>query len=342
MDKMNLKDLSLEDLEKLITEKGYPKYRAKQIFSWIYKDINHFGEMKNLPDNIIQLSDNIFRIGRARILEKQTSKDGTVKYLLGIDDDNAIECVLMKYEFGNSLCISTQVGCRMGCRFCASTIGGLVRNLTSGEMIEEIMAISRDASIRISNIVLMGIGEPFDNYIEVVKFLKTANSQYGLNIGMRHITISTSGLVPKIYNFADEKLQCNLAISLHSANNKKRSQLMPINIKYNIEELIKACDYYISKTNRRITFEYALIDKVNDDIQDAKELSLLLKNMLCHVNLIPLNHIPGRELNKSNNEKTIEFKNVLEKSGINVTIRRELGVDIDGACGQLRRKIDTN
>ncbi len=342
MDKMNLKDLSLEDLEKLITEKGYPKYRAKQIFSWIYKDINHFGEMKNLPDNIIQLSDNIFRIGRARILEKQTSKDGTVKYLLGIDDDNAIECVLMKYEFGNSLCISTQVGCRMGCRFCASTIGGLVRNLTSGEMIEEIMAISRDAGIRISNIVLMGIGEPFDNYIEVVKFLKTANSQYGLNIGMRHITISTSGLVPKIYSFADEKLQCNLAISLHSANNKKRSQLMPINIKYNIEELIKACNYYISKTNRRITFEYALIDKVNDDIQDAKELSLLLKNMLCHVNLIPLNHIPGRELNKSNNEKTIEFKNVLEKSGINVTIRRELGVDIDGACGQLRRKIDTN
>lgn len=336
-DKLNIKNFSIEELEELMIVNRFPKFRALQIFNWIFKDVEKFEQMKNLPTSLIQFLNNAFCINRASILDKQISKDGTIKFLLGLEDRNAVECVLMKYKYGYSLCISTQVGCRMSCEFCASTVGGLIRNLTSGEMIEEVMAVSRDTGNKISNIVLMGIGEPFDNYEQVMRFLKTVNSKNGFNIGMRHITISTSGVVPKIYEFADEELQCKLAVSLHSAINSTRSQLMPINRKYNIEELIKACKYYCNKTNRRITFEYALIQGVNDEADDAEALSKLLKDMLCHVNLIPLNYVLGKKLKKSESSTIKEFKETMEKHGISITIRRELGKDIEGACGQLRK-----
>lgn len=335
--KKDLKNFSLSELEVFLVANGFSKYRAVQVYGWAFKDVEKFEDMKNLPPNLIKFLSENFYINRFKVLKKQTSKDGTIKFLFSLDDENTIECVLMKYAYGYSICISTQVGCRMNCKFCASTTGGLVRNLTSGEMIEEVMAVSRETGKTISNIVLMGIGEPFDNYKEVMKFVHGINSPYGFNIGMRHITISTSGLVPKIYEFADEKTQCNLAVSLHSAIDSVRSQLMPINKKYNIEELIKACEYYTEKTNRRITFEYALIKGINDNIDDAEALGNLLKNMLCHVNLIPVNPIEGKDFRKSEYNRILDFKKIIENYGINTTIRRELGKDIEGACGQLRK-----
>ena len=337
MVKSNIKNLTFEELEGLMLDNGYPKYRARQIFQWIYKDVEKFKDMKNLPKDIIEYLNENYYIGRAHAIDKQQSKDGTIKYLLVLEDNNVVECVLMKYKHGYSICISSQVGCRMHCSFCASTEGGLVRNLSAGEMIEEIMAVERESGIKISNIVIMGIGEPFDNYNEVIKFLKIVNHKDGINIGMRHITISTSGLVPAIYDFADENLQCNLAVSLHSANDEIRSMLMPINRKYNIEELMKACDYYIEKTNRRITFEYALIDGINDSQEDAKTLSKLLKEKLCHINLIPINPVKGKEYKRSELSNINEFIKIIRESGLPVTLRRELGTDIQGACGQLRK-----
>jgi len=337
MEKSDIKNLLIEELEEVMKENGFPKFRASQIFKWIYKDVQSFEDMKNLPKNMIEFLDNNFYIGRAVLIDKQKSKDGTEKYLLGLHDNNAVECVLMKYKHGYSICISSQVGCRMQCSFCASTEGGLVRNLTSGEMIEEIMATERESGVKVSNIVIMGIGEPFDNYDEVMKFLRIINHKEGINIGMRHITISTSGLVPKIYSFADENLQCNLAVSLHSAIDEVRSRLMPINRKYNIYELMKACDYYVEKTNRRITFEYALINEVNDSKDDAKALVKLLKGKLCHINLIPVNPVTGKEHIRSEQDRIEDFKKILENSGLQVTLRRELGTDIQGACGQLRK-----
>ncbi|HHY77374.1 MAG TPA: 23S rRNA (adenine(2503)-C(2))-methyltransferase RlmN [Clostridiales bacterium] len=337
MVKSNIKNLTYEELERLLVDKGFPRYRANQIFKWIYKDVEEFEDMNNLPKDIINYLNDNFYIGIARVIDKQQSKDGTIKYLLGLEDNNAVECVLMKYKHGYSICISSQVGCRMNCSFCASTEGGLVRNLRSGEMIEEIMAVERESGIKISNIVIMGIGEPFDNYDEVMKFLRTINHRDGINIGMRHITISTSGLVPAIYKFADENLQCNLAISLHSAKDEIRNKLMPINRKYNIAELMKACDYYIEKTNRRITFEYALIDGINDSKEDAKALSRLLKGKLCHINLIPINPVKGNEYKRSELNSIKEFMKIIKDNGIPVTLRRELGTDIEGACGQLRK-----
>lgn len=337
MEKSDIKNLLIEELEEVMKENGFPKFRASQIFKWIYKDVQSFEDMKNLPKNMIEFLDNNFYIGRAVLIDKQKSKDGTEKYLLGLHDNNAVECVLMKYKHGYSICISSQVGCRMQCSFCASTEGGLVRNLTSGEMIEEIMATERESGVKVSNIVIMGIGEPFDNYDEVMKFLRIINHKEGINIGMRHITISTSGLVPKIYSFADENLQCNLAVSLHSAIDEVRSRLMPINRKYNIDELMKACDYYVEKTNRRITFEYALINEVNDSKDDAKALVKLLKGKLCHINLIPVNPVTGKEHIRSEQDRIEDFKKILENSGLQVTLRRELGTDIQGACGQLRK-----
>ena len=337
MVKSNIKNLTFEELEGLMLDNGYPKYRARQIFQWIYKDVEKFKDMKNLPKDIIEYLNENYYIGRAHAIDKQQSKDGTIKYLLVLEDNNVVECVLMKYKNGYSICISSQVGCRMHCSFCASTEGGLVRNLSAGEMIEEIMAVERESGIKISNIVIMGIGEPFDNYNEVIKFLKIVNHKDGINIGMRHITISTSGLVPAIYDFADENLQCNLAVSLHSANDEIRSMLMPINRKYNIEELMKACDYYIENTNRRITFEYALIDGINDSQEDAKTLSKLLKEKLCHINLIPINPVKGKEYKRSELSNINEFIKIIRESGLPVTLRRELGTDIQGACGQLRK-----
>lgn len=337
--KRNIKDLTFEELEIYVQQNKLPKFRAGQIFEWVYKDIEGFEQMTNLPKDLIAKLQQDFYIGRAAIEVKLVSKeDNTRKYLLKLADGNAVECVLMEYSYGRTICISTQVGCRMNCAFCASGIGGLTRHMTSGEMLEEVMAVSRDIGERISNIVLMGTGEPFDNYTEVIKFLKTVNNQKGLNVGQRHITISTSGLVPKIIEFAEAGFQCTLAISLHAADNKTRNTLMPINKKYDIDELMKACRTYINKTNKRITFEYALIKGVNDDEESAWKLAELLRGMLCHVNLIPINKVEEKVFDKSNKASIDKFKGVLERNGIEATVRRELGSDINAACGQLRQQ----
>ena len=253
-------------------------------------------------------------------------------------DGNAIETVLMQYHHGKTICVSSQIGCKMGCKFCASTGIKFMRNLTSGEIVEQVLAVEQDIGDKISNIVFMGIGEPFDNYDNVMKAIKILNNQKGLNIGARHISISTSGIVPMIYKFADEEGQCTLSISLHATNDEKRSKMMPINNRYNIKELMEACKYYINKTNKRISFEYALAKDNNDNLEDAKELVKLLKGMLCHVNLIPINKIENGSFTKSSNENIIKFRDYLNENGIVATIRRELGSDIDAACGQLRRK----
>jgi 23S rRNA (adenine2503-C2)-methyltransferase len=337
----NIKDLSYDELEIYAADNKLPKFRAGQIFEWIYKDTASFGDMTNLPKSLIELLDRDFYIGRASVLMVQQSKtDNTRKYLLSLEDGNAVECVLMDYSYGKTICISTQIGCRMSCEFCASTIGGLIRSMTSGEILEEVMAVSRDIGERIGNIVLMGTGEPFDNYDQVLKFIKVINHNKGLNVGQRHITISTSGIVPRIYDFANENLQCTIAISLHAAEDEVRSEIMPVNRKYNIEKLIEACKYYIKLTNKRVTFEYALIKDVNDGAKDAHKLGTLLKGMLCHVNLIPINKVEGKDFLKASKDSIGSFKNALEGFGIETTIRRELGSDIDAACGQLRHKYE--
>ena len=273
-----------------------------------------------------------------KILKKQESSDGTKKYLFDVLDGNAIETVLMSYHHGYSICVSSQIGCKMGCKFCASTGIKFVRSLTSGEIVEQILAVEQDENIRISNIVFMGIGEPLDNFDNVINAVKIINNPKGLNIGARHISISTSGLVPMIYKLAEQNTQCTLSISLHATTNEKRSSMMPVNNAYNIEELIQACKDYIKVTNRRISFEYALAKDNNDNLEDAKRLVKLLKGMLCHVNLIPINKIENGEYTKSSNENIIKFRDYLNDHGIVATIRRELGSDIDAACGQLRRK----
>lgn len=338
-DKKNIKDFGIDELERYIEEQGLPKFRAGQIFQWIYKDTASFEDMTNLPQNLIELLKSEFYIGRAVIAAMQHSKtDNTRKYLLCFEDGNAVECVLMDYNYGKTICISTQIGCRMSCEFCASTAGGLVRSMTSGEMLEEVMAVSRDIGERIGNVVLMGMGEPFDNYGQVMKFIRTINHSKGLNIGQRHITLSTSGIVPRIYDFADEKLQCTLAISLHGADDETRSKLMPVNRKYNLEKLMEACRYYIKSTNKRVTFEYALIKDVNDSVKDAHKLGILLKGMLCHVNLIPVNKVEGKDFLKASKERISSFKAAIEGFGIETTVRRELGSEIDAACGQLKQR----
>jgi 23S rRNA (adenine2503-C2)-methyltransferase len=339
LDKRNIKDLSYDELEAYVAGYKLPGFRAGQIFEWIYKDAASFTDMTNLPKSLIELLERDFYIGRARIEAMQHSQaDNTRKYLLCFEDGNAVECVLMDYNYGKTICISTQIGCRMSCEFCASTVGGLVRSMTSGEMLEEVMAVSRDVGERIGNIVLMGTGEPFDNYEQVLKFIKTINHNKGLNIGQRHITLSTSGIVPRIYDFADENLQCTLAISLHAADDEARGKIMPVNRKYNIEKLMEACEYYIKLTNKRVTFEYALIKDVNDSVKDAHKLGILLKGMLCHVNLIPVNKVEGKQFVKASKDRINSFKSTLEGFGIETTIRRELGSEIDAACGQLRQK----
>ena len=318
---------------------GEKKYRAEQIFSWIYKEnVTSFDEMTNLSQSLREKLKQQFDLHTFKIITKQVSKDGTKKYLFDILDNNAIESVLMEYKYGKTICVSSQVGCKMGCKFCASTGVKFARSLETGEIIEQLLAIERDEKIRISNLVFMGIGEPLDNYDNVMKAIRILNHPKGVNMGARHISISTSGLVPNIYKLADENIQCTLSISLHSSSNEKRSKMMPINNLYNIQELMKACKYYIEKTNRRISFEYALAKDNNDNIQDAKELVELLKGMLCHVNLIPINKIEDGKFTKSSNENLIKFRDYLNSKGIVATIRRELGSDIDAACGQLRKK----
>lgn len=335
----NIKDYNLEELKQEFIKLGEKAYRAEQVFKWIYVDkVTSFDEMTNLSKELREKLSQEFAMHNFKILKKQESTDGTKKYLFDILDDNAIETVLMEYHHGKSICVSTQVGCKMGCKFCASTGIKFARNLTSGEIVEQILAVERDENIKISNVVFMGIGEPLDNFENVVNAIGILNNQKGLNIGARHISISTSGLVPKIYDLADKNLQCTLSISLHATNDEKRSEMMPVNKTYNIKELIKACKYYINKTNRRISFEYALAKDNNDNLDDAKELVKLLKGMICHVNLIPINKIENGDYIKSTNENIIKFRDYLNSKGIVATIRRELGSDIDAACGQLRKK----
>ena len=294
--------------------------------------------MTNLSEALRQKLKENFDLHVFNIIKKQESKDGTKKYLFDVLDNNAIESVLMEYKYGKTICVSTQIGCKMGCKFCASTGVKFARSLEPGEIVEQLLAIERDENIHISNLVFMGIGEPLDNYDNVMKAIKILNNPKGINMGARHISISTSGLVPNIYKLADENIQCTLSISLHSASNEKRSQMMPVNNVYNIQELMKACRYYIEKTNKRISFEYALAKDNNDNLQDAKELVALLKGMLCPDNLIPINKIEDGKFSKSTNENIIRFRDYLNAHGIVATIRRELGSDIDAACGQLRKK----
>ena len=335
----NIKDYTLEELKEEMKEFGEKPFRAEQIYKWLYEArISDFDEMTNLSLELREKLKQIYEIKEFKILKKQEASDGTKKYLFDVLDGNAIETVLMEYHHGFSICVSSQIGCKMGCKFCASTGIPFARNLSSGEIIEQIMAVERDANVRISNIVFMGIGEPLDNYDNVVKAIRIINHPKGLNIGARHISISTSGLVPKIYQLAEENIQCTLSISLHATTNEQRSKMMPVNNIYHIEELLQACKDYIEKTHRRISFEYALAKENNDNLEDAKRLVKLLKGMLCHVNLIPINKIENGAYTKSSNENIMKFRDYLNDHGIVATIRRELGSDIDAACGQLRRK----
>ena len=337
--KENIKDYNLEELKEKFIEIGEKKYRAEQTFKWLYKEnVTSFNDMTNLSIELRNKLNELFYIPIFHIIKKQESRDGTKKYLFDVGDGNAIETVLMKYKYGYSICVSSQIGCKMGCKFCASTGIAFVRNLTAGEIVEQLQAVEREENVRISNIVFMGIGEPLDNYDNVINAIRIINNDNGIAIGARHISISTSGIVPKIYKLADEKIQCTLSISLHSPVDEKRSELMPVNKVYNIEELIKACKYYIEKTNRRVSFEYALAKERNDNLDDAKKLIKLLRGINCHVNLIPINEIKNSEFKKSTNENIIKFRDYLNSKGIVATIRRELGSDIDAACGQLRRK----
>ena len=335
----NIKDYTLDELKEKLKEIGEKPFRAEQIYKWLYEArVSDFDEMTNLSLELREKLKQIYEIKEFKILKKQVASDGTRKYLFDVLDGNAIETVLMEYHHGFSICVSSQIGCKMGCKFCASTGIPFARNLSSGEIIEQIMAVERDANVRISNIVFMGIGEPLDNYDNVVKAIRIINHPKGLNIGARHISISTSGLVPKIYQLAEENIQCTLSISLHATTDEQRSEMMPVNNRYHIEELLQACKDYIEKTHRRISFEYALAKENNDNLEDAKRLVKLLKGMLCHVNLIPINKIENGAYTKSSNENIMKFRDYLNDHGIVATIRRELGSDIDAACGQLRRK----
>lgn len=327
-------DLLIEEMKTI----GLPGFRGKQLFEWIHKGAS-LDEMNNIPKALKEKISQDYRVENMTIEAVFASKqDGTKKYLMKLSDDHIIECVYMQYKHGNTLCISTQVGCRMKCSFCASTIHGMERNLTAGEMIGQILTVQKDTDSRISNIVLMGSGEPLDNYDEVLQFLRTVNHPKGLNISMRHITLSTCGIVPKIKELMKEKLQITLAISLHSTENDQRNHLMPVNKSYPIEELLEVCKEYVHVTGRRVSFEYALIAGENDTKEEAEKLAKLLKTINCHVNLIPINHVEEKSYEATSKENARAFQQVLIKHNIEATIRRELGSDIDAACGQLRNK----
>ena len=335
----NIKDYNIESLKVELKNLGEKPFRAEQIFKWLYQDkVTSFDEMLNLSIELREKLKQNYTICNYEILRKQESKDGTIKYLFDVLDGNAIETVLMSYHHGYSVCVSTQIGCKMGCKFCASTGIKFIRNLTSGEIVEQILKIEQDTGVKVSNVVFMGIGEPLDNYENVINAIRILNNPKGLNIGARHISVSTSGLVPMIYTLAKENIQCTLSISLHATTDEKRSSMMPVNKRYNIEELLQACKDYIKTTNRRVSFEYALAKDNNDNLQDAKQLVKLLKGMNCHVNLIPINKIENGAYTKSTNENIMKFRDYLNDHGIVATIRRELGSDIDAACGQLRRQ----
>lgn len=338
--KIVLKNLTENEMKEFLVNIGEKKFRGSQIFSWIYKGIRDFDEMNNIPKSLREKLRETSIIGNIDIeLRLESEIDNTKKYLFLLNDGNIIETVAMEYESRLTVCVSNQVGCRMGCRFCASTIDGLERNLEPWEILDQIMKVQEDLGKRVSNVVMMGSGEPLDNFENTKKFLKLVNEENGLNIGYRHITLSTCGLVDKIYELADMEIPINIAISLHSPFDEERREIMPVANKYKISEIIEACNYYISKTNRRITFEYSLIKGKNDSEREARRLTELLRGMLCHVNLIPINPIEERDFEKPDMEYINRFKNYLDKKNIPVTIRNSMGSDISGACGQLRRKV---
>ena len=336
---MNLKSLTQPELADILKQLGQPAFRAKQVFSWLHKGVRTYDEMTNLPKSLRDALAEQYPINPPKVVRKQESqKDGTIKYLWQLSDGNCVETVLMRYHYGNTVCISTEVGCAMGCAFCASTIGGLVRRLEPYEMLDEVLFTQIDSGLPISHIVLMGIGEPLDNFDNVLRFLELVNCPEGMNISMRHISLSTCGLVPKIDELAKRKLQISLAISLHGPNNEIRGKVMPVNKAYDIDTLLDACRRYYAATSRRIHFEYAMIDGVNDSEANAKELLRRLKGLPAHVNMIPLNHVEESPLKPSSKTAVARFQKILEDGGVTATVRRTLGGDIDASCGQLRRK----
>lgn len=340
--KESIYSLQLDEMKDWLTENGEKAFRAAQVFDWLYiKRVKTFEEMSNLPKALRDKLNDAFALTTLSTIVQQEAKDGTIKFLFQLQDGYSIETVLMRHDYGNSVCVTTQVGCRIGCTFCASTLGGLKRHLLPGEIVEQVVKVQQaldDKNERVSHIVIMGIGEPFDNYDAMMKFLKVVNHEKGLNIGARHITVSTSGIIPKIYQFADEQLQINFALSLHAPNQELRQKLMPIAKAYKLEDLMKAIRYYVEKTGRRVSFEYGLFGGENDSVEHAEELSKLIKGIKCHVNLIPVNYVPERDYVRTPRNKIFAFEKTLKKYGVNVTIRREQGSDIDAACGQLRAK----
>lgn len=338
--KNDIKSLSLTELEELVISLGEKKFRAKQLYEWMHvKLAASFDEMSNIPKTLKEKLSNDYSYTELKLISMQQSKeDGTRKYLFELPDHNTVETVWMKYNHGNSVCISSQVGCRMGCKFCASTLDGLERSLLPSEMLEQIYRVSRDTNERVSNIVVMGTGEPLDNFDNLVKFVELISNKDGLNISQRNITVSTCGIVPKMYALADKELAITLALSLHATTDEKRKEIMPVANSFTINELMEACEYYFNKTGRRITFEYSLIGGVNDSVEEADRLAGLASRVNAHINLIPVNPVVERGFKESEKKAILAFKNKLEKKQINVTIRREMGRDIDGACGQLRRR----
>ena len=339
MEKKDIRAYTYEQLQEEIKGIGEKAFRGKQIYEWLHVRLaDTFDEMTNLSKALREKLEAQYVILPVELAARQESKlDGTNKFLFRLWDGNMVESVLMRYKHGNSVCISSQVGCRMGCRFCASTIGGLERNLSPSEMLGQIYQIQKLIGERVSNVVIMGTGEPLDNYENFLKFIRLLTDEHGLHISQRNITVSTCGIVPRIYDLAKENLQITLALSLHGSTQEKRKELMPVANKYELQEVLEACDHYFQETGRRITFEYSMVHGVNDTEEDAKELIALLKHRNCHLNLIPVNPIKERDFVRPDRKNALNFKNKLEKSGINVTIRREMGSDIDGACGQLRR-----
>lgn len=340
MEKKDIKSLTLEELTAEMALIGEKSFRAAQIYQWMHEKLaDSFEEMSNLPKTLREkLAQNYSYTCHQTVEMKVSQIDGTRKYLFGLSDGNVIESVLMRYEHGNSVCISSQVGCRMGCRFCASTLDGLERNLTASEMLDQIYRIQKSLGERVSNVVVMGSGEPMDNYDNLIRFIHLLSDSHGLHISQRNITVSTCGIVPRMRQLAQEGLQITLALSLHAPNDEVRKTLMPIANAYRLKDVLDACRYYFHKTGRRVTFEYSLVQGVNDNLQEAQALATLLKDMHGHVNLIPVNPIKERDFVQSDRKAIQSFKNYLEKNGINVTIRREMGRDIDGACGQLRKR----
>ena len=340
---MNIKAMTLPEVTVALKEMGEPAFRAKQVYTWLHKGVRSYGEMTNISKALREKLAQSYPFTTPQVVRRQESKqDGTIKYLWQLSDGNCVETVLMRYHYGNTVCISTEVGCRMGCAFCASTLGGLVRRLEPQEMLDQVLFTQVDSGLPVSHIVLMGIGEPLDNFDNVMRFLELVNSENGMNISMRHISLSTCGLVPKIDELAKRKLQLTLSVSLHAPSDEIRNNIMPVNKAYPSEELLQACRRYYAATNRRISFEYAMIDGVNDRPEDAKLLLKRLKGLPAHMNLIPLNHVEESPLKPSTKAAVARFQKILEDGGVPATVRRTLGGDIDASCGQLRRKYNQN